>query len=111
MTALQPPAFRQASRTRVDYNNNAAWIGHGRYDMNLSFEEARSIIESAFEPWACACSQQHDDVRVRIYDANTDATLKVVTASPGDIASVRAVSQFILEVRQSLAVDMLRKMS
>ncbi|PZP24700.1 DUF1652 domain-containing protein [Pseudomonas kuykendallii] len=78
--------------------------------MTISFQEARQIIELSFVPLACECKEEEQGITIRLFHAQSGEPQLVVTAiAPERYASIRAISQLVLEIRQELSVAKLRK--
>jgi len=72
--------------------------------MNLPFDQARSILGTAFEPHACRVERTGNLVTLRIHAGDSDETFILTQVDAGRIESIRTLSQLILELRQELAV-------
>ncbi len=72
--------------------------------MNLPFDQARSILETAFEPHTCRVERNSDLVTLRIHASDRDDTFILTQVDAERLESIRALSQLILELRQELAV-------
>ncbi len=72
--------------------------------MNLPFDQARSILENAFEPHACHVERNAGLITLRIHASDSDDTFILTRVDAERTESIRALSQLILELRQELAV-------
>ena len=76
----------------------------------LSFEMAKTIIESSFTPIRCTCMlTEAGKVDIKLYGADGSVKLILPEFAKSRISSIRGVSQIVLETRQALAHSSLKR--
>ena len=71
--------------------------------MALTFKMASDIVEKAFMPLSCRCSQDSSSAKIRIYDATTgESRLLVAGIQISGLGTAKAVSKLVGEIRHEL---------
>ncbi len=71
--------------------------------MRLTFRMASEIVESAFLPLSCHCSNDFSSARIRIYDASSgESRLLIAGIQMSGLGTTRSVGKLIGEIRNEL---------
>jgi hypothetical protein len=79
--------------------------------MRIQFEQACQILDTAFSPLSCQCERNGNGTfDLVIFETDPAVpSLALVDIPPTRLDSIRAVSQLVLEVRQHLTVETMRR--